>query len=407
MVLSWQICQERTIRTTWYPTRETAAHQARSCPQSDENGCHYLLRSLVVPSTLDPPVARRAPHLVHGRTYGLFLVLLLTTAAAAALIGITVGTVGLDVGEIWRIVAHHVLSAGPGARDPIDDEIVWNQRAPRVMLALIVGAGLSVAGAVLQAAVRNPLAEPYILGVSSGGSAAAVAVLTLGAAAVGGISVSAAAFAGALLALALVLLLGTHRGRVVPGRLLLAGVAIGYLLQAVTSYLQIKAAPDQLSGVVFWLLGSLAGAQWNQLGLPAAVVVSCTAGLVLSARRINLLLLDDDAAAALGADPRLLRVGLLTTSALLTGAVIAVAGGIGFIGLIVPHVVRLLVGADHRKLLPATALAGACYLTLIDALARTVSDTELPLGILTAVIGVPFLLWLLRHPHAGGAHDAS
>ncbi|WP_218952187.1 FecCD family ABC transporter permease [Amycolatopsis anabasis] len=337
------------------------------------------------------------PHLVHGKAYPLLLLALVVALGVVITVGITLGTVGLETGQVWRILGHHLLSLGSPA-DPIDDTIVWDQRAPRVFLALITGAGLSVAGAVLQAVVRNPLAEPYILGVSSGASAAAVAVLTLGAAAVGGFSVSAAAFAGAMATLALVLVLGRRRGRLAPNRLLLAGVAIGYLMQAVTSYLQIKASPDRLAGVVFWLLGSLAGAHWDQLALPAVIVVACTAALVLQARRMNLLLLGDDAAAALGANLTRLRIGLLVTAALLTGAVISVAGGIGFVGLIIPHIVRLVVGSEHRKLLPVTALTGACYLALVDVLARVTSDTELPLGILTAVVGVPFLLWLLRRP---------
>jgi iron complex transport system permease protein len=353
-------------------------------------------------------------HVVTGKAYPVLLIALVTALAVVAMLGITLGTVGLGTAEVWRIIGHHLFGLGAGASlpaeapgatadgiDPVDDAIVWEQRAPRVALALVVGAGLSVAGAVLQAVVRNPLAEPYILGVSSGASAAAVAVLTLGSAAIGGLSVSAAAFAGALAALALVLLLGRRRGRLAPTRLLLAGVAIGYLLQAVTSYLQIKASPDQLSGVLFWLLGSLAGAQWQELRLPAIVVAGCTVVLLLLSRRMNLLLLGDDAASAMGADATRLRFGLLVLAALLTGAVIAVAGGIGFVGLVIPHIVRLLVGSDHRKLLPACVLAGGAYLALVDVLARVLSDTELPLGILTAVLGVPFLLWLLNRTAEG------
>lgn len=332
--------------------------------------------------------------------YGAFITALVVAVGAVVLAGVTVGTVGLSAGEVARTVSWHLFGAGSGAADPLTDEIVWAQRMPRVLLALVVGAGLSVAGAALQVVVRNPLAEPYVLGVSSGAAAAAVTVLTLGLA---GLSVSAAAFVGALAALAAVLLLGTRRGRVDPGRLLLAGVAVGYLLQAVTGYVQIKASPDRLSGVVFWLLGSLAGADWADLGPAAVVVLAGTVLLVLSSRRMNLLLLDDDAAAALGAHPARLRAGLLVIAALLTGAVISVAGGIGFVGLVVPHVVRLLVGADHRRLLPATALAGAVFLGLVDIVGRALSDTELPLGILTAVVGVPFLLWLLRRPSTEGA----
>lgn len=340
------------------------------------------------------------PHLVGGRGYPVLVAGSVAGLVALLLVAVSIGAVTLPVDDVWHIITSHLR--GEEGVDPIDDSVVWGFRVPRVLLAAVVGAGLSVAGAVLQAVVRNPLADPYILGVSSGASLGAVAVLTLGPVALGGLSVSVAAFSGAVATLLLVLVLGRSAGRLVPTRLLLAGVAIGYLLAAATSYLQLRAKPDQLAGVLFWLLGSVSGARWEQLGLPAACVIVCTLWLVLQGRRLNLLLLGEESATSLGVDVRRFRLQMLAISALLTGAVIAVAGGVGFVGLMIPHIVRLLVGPDHRRLLPLAAILGGAYLIAVDLASRTVErPLELPLGVLTAVLGVPFLLWLLHRDRLG------
>ena len=352
-------------------------------------------------------LARQAsrPHLIHGYGYVALVAGVVVALAGLVVVGISVGSVSLALDDVWHILWTHLTGQRPGA-DAIDDGIVWDFRTPRVLLAILVGAGLAVAGTVLQAVVHNPLADPYILGVSSGASLGAVAVLTLGSAAIGGLGVSGAAFLGAIGALLLVLLLGQRAGRIVPTRLVLAGVAIGYLLAAGTSYLQIRATPDKLAGVLFWLLGSLTDASWADLGIPAVTVLLCTAWLVLQGRRLNLLLMGEETATSLGTNVRRFRLELLFISALLTGTVISVAGGVGFVGLMIPHIVRLLVGPDHRRVLPLSALLGGAYLLLVDIGARTISrPLELPLGILTAVLGVPFLLWLLRRNSPGGRVD--
>jgi iron complex transport system permease protein len=347
-------------------------------------------------------VAGRA-HLVHGKGFAALLLGLSTAVAGAVVLAVALGAVTLPVDEVARILAAH-LTGRRFERDLIGDDIVWQFRLPRALLAVVAGAGLSVAGTVLQAVVRNPLADPYVLGLASGASLGAVAVLTLGSAAVAGLSLPSAAFAGAATTLALVLALGQRAGRLAPGRLLLAGVSLGYLFSAVTSYLQLRARPDQLAGVLFWLLGSLAGAHWSQLGVPAACVVLCTAWLTTQGRRLNVLLLGDESATALGVDVTRLRLWLLLVTALLTGTVVAVVGAVGFVGLMIPHLVRMLVGADHRRVLPVAALLGGAYLSLVDTAARTVArPLELPVGILTAVLGVPFLLWLLRRRDADRA----
>ncbi|MEV5506088.1 FecCD family ABC transporter permease [Streptomyces orinoci] len=312
------------------------------------------------------------------------------------MVAVGIGAVDVPPADVWRIVLHHVTGGGaPG--DPALDQIVWNFRVPRVVLAALVGAGLAVSGVVLQAVVANPLADPYVIGVSSGASLGAVLVITLAGGALGGLGVSSAAFLGAIAAVVLVFLLGRRRGRLAPTRLVLSGVAVGYVFLAATSYLQLRATPTELRQVVFWLLGSVAGAQWEQLPVVTTVVVAVTALLSLFGRRLNALLAGDESATALGVDVNRLRAVLLLLAALLTGTVIAVAGGIGFVGLMIPHLVRLTSGADHRRLLPRAALVGAIYLVVVDLLSRTVnSPNELPIGILTALFGAPFFLWLLR-----------
>ncbi|MFI9723887.1 FecCD family ABC transporter permease [Streptomyces sp. NPDC052396] len=312
------------------------------------------------------------------------------------LVAVGVGSVDVPLGQVWRIVLGHLTGRESGA-DPALDQIVWTFRVPRVLLAALAGAGLAASGVVLQAVVANPLADPYVLGVSSGASLGAVLVTTLAGGALGGPAVSSAAFAGAMAAVALVFLLGRRAGRLSPTRLVLSGVAIGQVLFAATSYLQLRATPAELRSVIFWTLGSVAGAQWSRLPVVATVVVTTTAVLTLFGRRLNALLAGDESATALGVDVHRLRAVLLVLSSLLTGTVIAVAGGIAFAGLMIPHLVRLATGADHRGLLPQAALTGAAYLVAVDLLARTVhGPDELPLGIITALCGAPFFLWLLR-----------
>ncbi|OWA01425.1 ABC transporter permease [Streptomyces sp. CS159] len=318
------------------------------------------------------------------------------------IVAIGVGAVNVPVGDVWHIVVHHVTGSGTAPADPALDQIVWNFRAPRVVLAALAGAGLAVSGAVLQSAVSNPLADPTVLGFSYGATLGAVLAITLGGSvAAAGLGVSTAAFLGAMVAGALVFALGQRRGRMAPTRLVLAGVAVGYVFLSATSFVQLHASPNELRAVLFWTLGSVAGAQWDQLPTVAVVVIATTVLLTLFGRRLNVLLAGDESATALGVDVNRLRLVLLVLSALLTGTVIAVAGGIGFVGLMIPHLVRLSTGADHRRLLPLTALLGAVYLVLVDLLSRTLDrPNELPLGILTALLGAPFFLWLLRRNKA-------
>ncbi|NUU21810.1 MAG: iron ABC transporter permease [Streptomycetaceae bacterium] len=324
--------------------------------------------------------------------------------ALLMLVAIGIGSVDVPVADTWHIVTRHLAGRSTDGLDPVQNQIVWEYRMPRVLLAALAGAGLAVAGVVLQALVANPLADPYVLGISSGASTGAVLVMTSGAAAVGGIGVSAAAFAGAAVATAAVFVLGQRAGRLSPLRIVLAGIAIGYLFQAATGYLQLRSNPNELRRVMFWLLGSVAGARWDQLKVVSAVVIVLTLVLTLCGRQLNALVTGEEQATALGIDVNRLRVVLFTASALLTGTVIAVTGGVGFVGLLIPHIVRLGFGPDHRRVLPLAALLGALYLVGVDLLSRTVdAPNEIPLGIFTAAVGAPVLLWLLRRESDAGS----
>ncbi|WP_165485402.1 FecCD family ABC transporter permease [Protofrankia symbiont of Coriaria ruscifolia] len=354
------------------------------------------------PARRTTPVAGPVSRTARGPR-GTFLITVVALVAATPIVlvaAISVGAVSISPIDVWSSAIGHLVGGG-GHASAVDDQIIWQIRTPRVLLAFVVGAGLAVTGAVLQAVVRNPLADPYVLGVSAGASVAAVAMLTLGGIATTGLlsalGVSGAAFIGAVVTLGLVIALGQRQRQLDPNRLLLAGTALFYLFQAGTSFLQLRVGSNQLAAVLFWLLGTVSGADWHKLVLPTLIVTAATLWLVTRARHLNALLLGDEAAASLGISVSRLRAQLLVIAAALTAAVIAVAGGVGFVGLVAPHCVRLLIGSDHRRLLPVAALLGGVFLVLADLIGRVVArPLELPLSIITAVVGVPFFLVLLR-----------
>ena len=350
------------------------------------------------PDTATPPRRTAGRTRVAGVTVGLLGLLV-----GVATLGVSIGSVRLPVGDVWAVVGERLglPVEGPGGSV---ETIVWVVRVPRVLLAAVVGAGLAVTGAALQAAVRNPIADPYLLGISSGASVGAVAVVAFGAGAGLGVwALSGAAFAGALSAAAVVVLLAARRA-VTPLRIVLTGTAVAYAASAISSFLLYQAASaDAVRSVVFWLLGSLAGASWTRL-VPAALAVGVgTVVLWAHGRHLNALLAGDDTAAALGIDVARLRRRLVVLTSLVTATVVAVSGAIGFVGLLLPHGARFLVGHDHRRTIPVTALLGATFLVLVDLVARTVaSPEEIPVGIITAGLGAPFFLWAVNRRSGEG-----
>ncbi|MFG6192708.1 FecCD family ABC transporter permease [Nonomuraea sp. JJY05] len=357
------------------------------------------------PATTAAP--SRRPHLVSGPATGLLLAALVVALVAALVAGISVGSVNLPPGQVWGVVWAHLTGRGAQA-DPLLSQVVWDLRTPRALLASLAGAGLSVAGVALQSLVRNPLADPYVLGVSSAASLGAVLVPALGSAVLAGtLGVTGAAFAAALLSALLVYVLAQRAGRLLDSWLVLTGVAVGYLCAAATTFVQLQLNPTELQGMMFWLMGSVAGASWADLGVPALIIVCCLAWLSLQARALNALLAGEEAAIAVGVPVAVLRIGLLVAGSLLTATVVSVVGGIGFIGLMIPHMARFVVGADHRRVLPVSLLAGALFLVLVDLAARIADrPNELPVGIFTTGLGVPFFLWLLRRRSSGGTDAA-
>ncbi|MBE1593414.1 FecCD family ABC transporter permease [Nonomuraea angiospora] len=244
--------------------------------------------------------------------------------------------------------------------------------------------------------------------MSSAASLGAVLVPALGSAVLAGtLGITGAAFAAALLSALLVYVLAQRAGRLLDSWLVLTGVAVGYLCAAATTFVQLQLNPTELQGMMFWLMGSVAGASWADLGVPALIVVCCLAWLSLQARALNALLAGEEAAIAVGVPVAVLRIGLLVAGSLLTATVVSVVGGIGFIGLMIPHMARFVVGADHRRVLPVSLLAGALFLVLVDLAARIADrPNELPVGIFTTGLGVPFFLWLLRRRSSGGTDAA-
>lgn len=308
--------------------------------------------------------------------------------------GVAVGPVGIPLGE--SLTAIFRPNAG------LHSLIVHQIRLPRVLLGFLVGLSLALAGGVMQGLFRNPLASPYVLGIAGGASTGAAAVIALGFR--GPLALPLGAFLGGALAVSLVYRLAqTRTGRSSTLSLILAGVALGALFSALTSFLLFITAGDRrLSEILFWTMGSLGRASWPYLWAMPPVALFGSLLLQLTARELNALALGEEGARHLGIEPERFKRALLLVTTLLTSTAVAFAGTIGFVGLVTPHVIRLLLGPDHRFLLPASALAGGIFLIWADAVARTaLSPAELPLGIITALIGGPFFLYLLR-TRAGG-----
>lgn len=333
------------------------------------------------------------------RRVGLSLVVAVLGVAVllSVTLAVTIGPVFISPVTVWQIIVSHIFGASQGDWTAGQDHIVWLIRLPRVLLAGVVGAGLAVVGVAMQATVRNPLADPYLLGTSSGASVGAVLVIMLGINFLAPYSLSILAFVGAVGSFVIVFAISQTGGRVSPTRLILAGVATAYVLTAITSLILFLGDERAVRAVLFWMLGTLSGAEWSYLGLPAGALLLGISILVLKYRAMNALLAGEETAITLGVDTQGLRRQLLVLTALLTGVMVAVSGAIGFIGLMMPHIVRLIVGADHRIVLPASALTGAIFLIWVDVAARTVvQPQEIPVSVITALVGAPFFLWLLR-----------
>lgn len=336
----------------------------------------------------------------------IFLMILLPLSLMAA---VTFGTTNMPISQVYHAIINECLTfLGIGDASSMENTpafaVVWLIRLPRLILAALVGAGLSVCGVIMQAIVKNPLADPYILGVSSGASLGATAAIMLG---IGGLLGSNAmglmGFAGALAASLAVMALSNMGGRSNSVKLLLAGTAISAVSSAFANFIIfISNKKEAVSAVVQWSMGSLAGAEWKSNGIIAVVVVAGVFFFWSQYRTLNLMLLGDDSAITLGTDLHKWRLVYLMVSALMVGFAVYKAGMIGFVGLIIPHIVRMFFGTDHKKMIPISALLGASFLVWADVLCRIViPGTEMPIGILTAIVGAPVFIYLMARKKYG------
>lgn len=335
----------------------------------------------------------------HRRAFrlptGVLLVFLGVGVVASVIASLAFGAERIPIIDAWAVVQGRLTG------DPVggpDDIIVWSLRLPRGLLAVIVGAGLALSGAAMQTLVRNPLADPYLLGVSAGASAGAAAVLTVGAfAGFGASALQIGALTGALAAAFIVYAVAKAQGGLTPIRLVLSGVVLSAGFSALASFLVfVSDQPQAAEQVMFWMLGSVARAQFETLLVPAAATVIALAIMLAGHGWLDALVAGEDAASSLGVPVGAVRTGLFLLQGLLVGLLVAAAGGIGFVGLIIPHAARLLVGGTHRRMLPVTALAGGLFLIWVDVLSRLIAaPQEMPLGVVTGIIGAPLFLLLL------------
>lgn len=330
------------------------------------------------------------------------IILLGLSAVVSIILAVGIGPVAVSPITTAKVLVSKIPFFGsflPVSWDALSENIVLMLRLPRVLLGFIVGASLAVCGVTMQALVRNKLADPFILGVSSGASAFATLGMLFGAFSFLGVySLSISAFFGAAATIIAVYVLARHRGRINITQLLLSGVAVSMIMDGITQIIKLS-APNALGlhNAEFWMSGSLAGAKWAYLGLPTAVLVLCMVFLMLNHRGLNLLLLGDESATSLGVNVSRLQKQLILVASLIAGATVAVSGSIGFVGLMVPHFTRILCGGDHKRVLPVSALLGGTLVVWVDVAARILlAPEELPAGVLTAVIGGPVFIALLR-----------
>ena len=330
----------------------------------------------------------------------LVMLLLAVLLVLAFLWALSIGTVKLSFVQIYEGIVNQFTSgmaietAGQG---PVHD-IIWLLRLPRLVLAALVGMGLSVCGVIMQAVVKNPLADPYILGISSGASLGATAAILLGiGVALGENFVGIAAFIGAFAMSLGVLFISNLGGRSNSVKLLLAGMALSAVCGAFSSFIVYFANNKEgMQTIAYWMMGSFAGAKWETLAVIGPIVVLAVMFFWTQSRMLNLMLLGDESALTLGTDLHIYRQIYLLVSSLIVGFVVYAAGMVGFVGLVVPHVIRMLVGTDHKKLIPVAALTGAIFLVVADGLCRIIIPrTELPIGILISIIGAPCFVYLM------------
>lgn len=337
---------------------------------------------------------------LEKKTY-LFVILLSIILVISMITAVGIGAVDINFKDVWMIIFEklNVLESSNGFYEENIKNIVWQIRLPRVILSAIVGGGLALSGVAMQSFTKNPLADPYVLGISSGASAGAVlAVLTTALNFLGIYKLPVGAFLGALISIILVYSLAKTSEGILPIKLILTGVAISSLFSALTNYLIVNANNEAgIRNATFWMMGGLSGSKWVYILAPfLTLIISIIVMLILS-RALDTMLMGDNTAITLGVNIKNVRRIIIVISALLTGTIVSVSGSIGFVGLIIPHIVRGILGSKHIKVIPVSVLLGSIFIVWTDVIARVISaPEELPIGIITALLGAPFFIWLVR-----------
>ncbi|EOU1910998.1 iron ABC transporter permease [Clostridium perfringens] len=329
-------------------------------------------------------------------------VLLILLFISSIILGISFGAVDIPPYDVYRVFLYKVFGIKIGNLDEILNStlfnIIWGVRMPRVLLGAFAGMALAMVGVIMQATIQNPLGDPYILGLSSGASLGATFSILIGFSGVlSSFGAPLGAFLGALIASIFVYFLAKIGGRITPFKMILAGMVISSICSSLTSLIIFLSKDNEgIRTVNFWMMGSLAGAEWSNIVLPIAISVIPLIYFFTQYRNLNLMVLGDETSITLGLNIEKHRKIYMILSSLITGVIVSVCGTIGFVGIMIPHIVRLIFGTDHKTLLPFSALVGAIFLIWADVIARcAITNMELPIGIITSVIGAPFLLWLM------------
>jgi len=321
------------------------------------------------------------------------LIIAATGLGVLAALSISYGAYTITVRDILTVLHAHLIQGNEAAANPLFNTIVWNIRLPRVLLCMVVGTALSSAGAVFQGCFRNPLVEPYILGVSSGaacGAAVGIVFPWLP------ISVQVLAFAGGALAVACTCTMARVRGQMPTITLILAGIVVGAVFSALVGIMKYMAQDAALREIVFWLMGGFYYVTWDDVRLIAPIIAGCFLFAWTFSWKLNVLSMGDEEARSLGVNPEKVKLVLLTLATLMTALAVSVVGIIAWVGLMVPHAARMTTGPDHRFVLPLASLLGGGYLIVCDTMARTLTSAEIPVGIITSLAGAPYLFFLLR-----------
>jgi iron complex transport system permease protein len=337
--------------------------------------------------------------------YLLFCAVMLAVLFVLLILAAGLGSVSLPFETIRSIIVNTVMKKEvyPVTWEESAETILLGIRIPRILTAFIVGAGLTLCGILMQALTKNPLADPYVLGISHGASAGAVSVIMYGYLKfLGGYGTMVGAFCGAVISIALALKIAAIRNKVTATQLVLAGIAVSALFGAITNFMiyHTKTGSDKVKTATYWMMGSLSGASWEKLKYATIAFVICLILILFLSKGLDVLLLGDDVAVTVGVNTERLKMGIIILATLLTGVIVSISGTIGFVGLTIPHITRSIVGTKHKRLIPASVLVGGTFLVAADIISRVaVAPEELPIGVVSAFFGAPFFLYLIRKSH--------